>query len=55
MATKLGLVELHLKLEEIAADEADHARELRRILKWTISSTRFCCFCSKKTNLRGRW
>jgi rubrerythrin len=27
------LVELQLKLEDMAADEAGHARELRRILK----------------------
>jgi bacterioferritin len=33
MAEALGLVELKLKLEEMAADEAGHARELRRILK----------------------
>jgi bacterioferritin len=33
MAEELGLVELKLKLEEMAADEAGHARELRRILK----------------------
>jgi bacterioferritin len=33
MAEELGLVELQLKLEEMAADEAGHARELRRILK----------------------
>jgi hypothetical protein len=45
----MGLVGLQLKLEEIAADEADHARELRRILKWTICSTRFCCFDNKRT------
>lgn len=32
-AEKLGLTELKLKLEEMAADEAGHARELRRILK----------------------
>jgi rubrerythrin len=32
-AEQLGLVELKLKLEEMAADEAGHARELRRILK----------------------
>jgi bacterioferritin len=32
-AEELGLVELQLKLEEMAADEAGHARELRRILK----------------------
>jgi bacterioferritin len=33
MAGELGQVELKLKLEEMAADEAGHARELRRILK----------------------
>lgn len=33
MAEELDLVELQLKLEEMAADEAGHARELRRILK----------------------
>ena len=33
MAGELGLVELEMKLEEMAADEAGHARELRRILK----------------------
>jgi bacterioferritin len=33
MAGDLGLVELQIKLEEMAADEAGHARELRRILK----------------------
>jgi len=33
LADKLGHVELKLKLEEMAADEAGHARELRRILK----------------------
>lgn len=33
MAAELGHVELKLKLEEMAADEAGHARELRRILK----------------------
>jgi rubrerythrin len=27
------MVELQIKLEEMAADEAGHARELRRILK----------------------
>lgn len=31
MAEKLGLVELKLKLEEIAADEAGHARSLKRL------------------------
>jgi len=33
MAEELDKVELQLKLEEMAADEAGHARELRRILK----------------------
>jgi bacterioferritin len=33
LAGELDLVELQLKLEEMAADEAGHARELRRILK----------------------
>jgi len=33
MAGELGEIELKLKLEEMAADEAGHARELRRILK----------------------
>ena len=33
MAGDLGQIELQMKLEEMAADEADHARELRRILK----------------------
>jgi bacterioferritin len=32
-AKDLGEVELMVKLEEMAADEAGHARELRRILK----------------------
>lgn len=32
-ADDLGLVELKVKLEGMAADEAGHARELRRILK----------------------
>jgi bacterioferritin len=32
-AEQLGEVELKVKLEEIAADEAGHARELRRLLK----------------------
>lgn len=32
LADELGEVELMLKLEEMAADEAGHARELRRIL-----------------------
>jgi bacterioferritin len=33
IADELGLVELQMKLEEMAAEEAGHARELRRILK----------------------
>lgn len=33
LAGDLGYVELQMKLEEMAADEAGHARELRRILK----------------------
>ena len=33
MAEDLGLVELKIKLEEMAADEAGHARELRRLIK----------------------
>ena len=33
LAAELSMVELQLKLEEMAADEAGHARELRRILK----------------------
>lgn len=33
LAGELEEVELKLKLEEMAADEAGHARELRRILK----------------------
>jgi bacterioferritin len=32
-AAELGLVELKVKLEEMAAEESAHARELRRILK----------------------
>ena len=32
-AEDLGLAELKMKLEEMAADEAGHARELRRLLK----------------------
>jgi bacterioferritin len=32
-ADAIGEVELKLKLEEMAADEAGHARELRRLLK----------------------
>jgi bacterioferritin len=33
MAEELGEFELKLKLEEMAADEAGHARELRRLLR----------------------
>jgi bacterioferritin len=33
LADELGEVELKVKLEEMAADEAGHARELRRLLK----------------------
>jgi bacterioferritin len=33
LAEKLGLTELKVKLEEMAADESRHARDLRRILK----------------------
>jgi bacterioferritin len=33
LAEELGLVELQMKLEEMAADEAGHARELRRLVK----------------------
>lgn len=33
LADELGLVELKVKLEEMAADEAGHARELRRLHK----------------------
>jgi bacterioferritin len=33
LAEELGLVELNMKLEEMAADEAGHARDLRRLLK----------------------
>ncbi len=33
LAGDLELVELQMKLEEMAADEAGHARELRRLLK----------------------
>lgn len=32
-AEELGEVELMVKLEEMAADEAEHAREIRRLLK----------------------
>lgn len=33
MAEELGLVEIQMRLEDMAADEAGHARELRRLLK----------------------
>lgn len=33
LAEDLGLVGLQMKLEEMATDEAGHARELRRLLK----------------------
>jgi bacterioferritin len=33
MADELGFAELKMKLEEMAADEAGHAREIRRILR----------------------
>jgi bacterioferritin len=33
IAEALGLVEVQFQLEEMAADEAGHARELRRLLK----------------------
>jgi bacterioferritin len=33
MAGDLGLIELQMKLEEMAADEAGHGRELHRIVK----------------------
>lgn len=33
LAEELGHVELRFKLEEIAADEAGHAREIQRILR----------------------
>jgi len=33
MADELGLPELKVKLEEMAADEGKHARDLRRILR----------------------
>jgi bacterioferritin len=33
LAEQLGHIELKQKLEEMAADEASHARELRRILR----------------------
>lgn len=33
LADELGFIELKMKLEEMAADEAGHARELRRLVK----------------------
>jgi bacterioferritin len=33
LAEELGMIELQMKLEEMAADEAGHARMLRRIVK----------------------
>ena len=33
LAEEMGLIELQMKLEEMAADEAGHARESRRISK----------------------
>lgn len=33
LAGELGMVELKLRLEEMAADEAGHGRELRRLLR----------------------
>lgn len=33
LADQLGLAEIKVKLEEMAADEAGHARDIRRILK----------------------
>jgi len=33
MAADLGLIELQMRLEEMAADEAGHARALRRLVK----------------------
>lgn len=33
IAEELGLVEVQMRLEDMAADEAGHARELRRLLK----------------------
>jgi bacterioferritin len=33
LAAQLGLAELKVKLEEMAADEAGHGRALRRLLK----------------------
>jgi bacterioferritin len=37
-ASELGEIELKVKLEEMAADEAGHAHELRRLLKGMDSS-----------------
>jgi bacterioferritin len=33
LAEELGMIELQMKLEEMAADEAGHARGLRRLVK----------------------
>jgi len=33
LAEELGMIDLQMALEDMAADEAGHARELRRILK----------------------
>lgn len=33
LAEELGMVEVQMKLEDMAADEAGHARELRRLVK----------------------
>lgn len=33
LAEELGLVEVQMRLEDMAADEAGHARELRRLVK----------------------
>jgi bacterioferritin len=33
LADELGMIELQMKLEEMAADEAGHARELRRLIR----------------------
>ena len=33
MAEDLGMTDLKVKLEELAADESEHARDLRRILR----------------------
>lgn len=49
MATKPGLVGLHLTLEEIIDDEDNYVRDLLFILKRTIISPIFCCSGSKKT------